>query len=821
MNRLLIITQARNLLKNKFMTLVQIGGLVIGFCIVLFLFVKVDYEYSYDTFWKDYQSIYRVALDLEYPDGRKIKSAKNFHGSTELLDEEVPGVITHCNMSRDMITVYYQDKVIQDVDWFWSDTTFFSVFERKILYSESENLFGDLHGIVISESFARKLFGDENPVNKEISLNEGWKFLVKGVFEDIPSNSFLKVDVLGSYMSLTYFMRNYDPRNQVLIDNPSFVYQKPSPYVQKRWTSSMQFRPHCYIRFENNKNIAELETATSEAIKKVGLPESLINSRMKFIYQPVASIHLHSNLDNELNTNGSAMQVNFLMIIAMVVLVVCLVNYINLSTISTISERKSYSIRLLNGAPKLDIFLSLIIRNLFLFICALLIAVVLAFLLLRQQTPQNSLPILLIPTMACLVLFGTIITSLIPYLSIFSTPIFISLKGQSCGTKHNWNSRKMLVVAQFAITIILVISTIGIYKQMNFVINKNLGFNGSQTVFSYTPMTITNHPDIPAKLVTFRNEVQSLPGVSSFTVSSSVPGRDIRRWNENVNPVNSAEQFGASFNIVSIDNQFLDTYGISLLAGENFIDRSDWTSDEVLINRCAAEKMGFGNPVDALSSTFSIGQNSYRVKGVIENYHHVSLHHQIMPAIYFQNLQWEMSVGYYSFKLTSSNISGVMKDIEKIWERLYPGDEFVFNFSEKEFESQYCNDLNFNRILSFSAILALIISSLGLLSLSMFNTSQRIKEIGIRKVNGARISEVLVMLNKDFVKWVAIAFVIAGPIAYYALNKWLENFAYKTELSWWMFVLAGLLALGIALLTVSLQSWKAARRNPVEALRYE
>lgn len=356
---------------------------------------------------------------------------------------------------------------------------------------------------------------------------------------------------------------------------------------------------------------------------------------------------------------------------------------------------------------------------------------------------------------------------------------------------------------------------------MNFVINKNLGFNGSQTVFSYTPMTITNHPDIPAKLVTFRNEVQSLPGVSSFTVSSSVPGRDIRRWNENVNPVNSAEQFGASFNIVSIDNQFLDTYGISLLAGENIIDRSDWTSDEVLINRCAAEKMGFGNPVDALSSTFSIGQNSYRVKGVIENYHHVSLHHQIMPAIYFQNLQWEMSVGYYSFKLTSSNISGVMKDIERVWERLYPGDEFVFNFSEKEFESQYRNDLNFNRILSFSAILALIISSLGLLSLSMFNTSQRIKEIGIRKVNGARISEVLVMLNKDFVKWVAIAFVIAGPIAYYALNKWLENFAYKTELSWWMFVLAGLLALGIALLTVSLQSWKAARRNPVEALRYE
>jgi putative ABC transport system permease protein len=209
------------------------------------------------------------------------------------------------------------------------------------------------------------------------------------------------------------------------------------------------------------------------------------------------------------------------------------------------------------------------------------------------------------------------------------------------------------------------------------------------------------------------------------------------------------------------------------------------------------------------------------VKGVVENYHHVSLHYPVKPSIYLQNLQWDMSVGYYSFKLSSSDLLGTMKDIEKIWKRLYPKDEFIYFFSNKEFEAQYRSDLNFKNIITSSALLALVISCLGLLSLAIFTTKRRIKEIGIRKVNGATISEVMAMLNRDFVKWVLIAFVIATPVSWYAMNKWLESFAYKTDLSWWIFALAGLLALGIALLTVSFQSWKAATKNPVESLRYE
>ncbi len=821
MNNFTVKILIRSLLNNKLLTAIQIGGLVIGFTIVTFLLVKIKYEYSYDTFWKDSQSIYRLGLDLSYEDGRVYRSARNFEGSSELLKAEVPGIVSQCNLARDVITVYDHEKVIQNVDWFWSDTTFFNVFERKIIYKESNQLFGDVHGVAISESFAKKLFGNEDPLNKEITLNEGWKFLVKSVFEDIPGNSHIKVDVLGSYQSLNYYMRNFDNNTQKLIENPTFTYQKASPYTRSRWGSPTQFRPNCYIRLDPNVSVTTVKSAALQAMKKVGLPPNLEKSSIKFIFQPVESIHLHSNLNDELSSNGSTMQVNFLVILAMVILVVCIVNYLNLSTISAIEERKSYSIRILNGSSKISVFVSLLFKNMFLYGLALLVSVQIATIVIPLQLPMAAISGLTVLIMIIIVLSGALISTLIPFLLVFSTPIFLSLKGQSVALNQSWSSRKALIVLQFAISIILIICTIGIFKQMDFVMKQKLGFSGQQTIFSYTPMTMTNSPEIPSKLLTFRNEVLGLSGVNSFSVSSSVPGKEIRRIQDNVLPGNSADPFGSPFSEISIDDSFLKTYAIQLVAGDNIIERADWTSDEVIVNRLTSEAMGYKKPKDAIGSVFRIGQETYKVKGVIENYHHVSLHQPVKPSIYLQNLQWEMSVGYYSFKLNAPNVPGTIKEIEKIWKRLYPKDEFICFFSNKEFESQYQSDLNFKNILSTSALLALTISCMGLLSLAIFTTKRRTKEIGIRKVNGARVSEVLTMLNKDLVKWVAIAFVIAAPVAWFAIHAWLESFAYQTTMSWWIFIISGLLALGIALLTVSWQSWKVARRNPVEALRYE
>ncbi|WP_423129675.1 ABC transporter permease [Gaoshiqia sp. Z1-71] len=821
MNLLQLKALIRSMLKRRFLSAVQIAGLVTGFGIVFFLFAKIGYEYSYDKFWNNYRSVYRVALDLKHSDGRSIISAKNFHGSSELLDEELPGIVAHCNMAPDKITVYDRGKMIQDVDWFWSDTTFFSVFERKILYRESAQLFGDIHGVVVSESFARKLFGDENPLNREIRLNEGWRFLVKAVFEDLPANSHLKVDVLGSYQSLSYYSRNFDNRAQVLIENPTYNYSKASPYMGNRWRSATQHRPYCYIRLDENTRIAEVEAAVAPALSKVAFPDDLADSKMNFIFQPLASIHLHSNLDGELRASGSAMQVNFLIVICLVVMLVCFVNYLNLSTISTLEDRKSYAVRLINGSGRSHILFNLLLHNLLLFFASLVLAFPLAVLLVNRQLPDATISGNIITYVGLGALTGAMLTSLIPFVSVFRQQAHLLMKGIGQNAGASWSGRKVLVVVQFAITIVLLISTVGIYKQMQFVMKEQLGFSGGQTIFSYTPMSMTNHPDIPLKLATFRDEALALPGVRSFSASSSVPGRAINRRLENVMLSGSNEPFAAAFGQVSIDDQFPAAYDLKLLAGEGLRQQSNWLSDEVLLNHSAARVMGFAYPADAVGSVFSVGGHLFTIRGVIADYHHVSLHFPIQPIIYFQNLDWELSVGYYSFCIDAANAGAVAHDLSRIWEKLYPMDEFIYFFSDREFESQYRSDLSFNRILTFSALMALLISCLGLLSLAMFNTNLRVKEIGIRKVNGAKISEILAMLNRDFVKWVVVAFVIATPVAWYAMHKWLENFAYKTELSWWIFALAGLLALGIALLTVSWQSWKAATRNPVEALRYE
>ena len=821
MNNLTFKVIIRSLLKKKFLTGIQIGGLVIGFAIVLFLMEKINFERGYDSFWTGHSSIYRVGLDVSYEDGRTIRSAKNFHGASELLDAEIPGVRTHCNIGKDVVTIFNEEQKIQDVDWFWADTTFFSVFDRKIILAESNNILSDIHGIAVSESFAKKLFGNANPLNKEITVNEGWKYTIQGVFEDVPSNSHLKIDAIGSYASLNYYMRHFDNTKQILVDNPDYVYQVPSPYTQGRWRTPVQYRPHCYIRLAPNVQISEIEANLQASLKKVGLPPDLQKSKMNFIFQPVASIHLNSKLDDELGANGSTMQINFLLIIGVVVLLICLVNFLNLSTISTLEERKGYSISLLNGSPKSNILFILMFRNFVLFLIALGIAVPVAIWLISSQIPGTTISGISLAILFVVVAIGSFSTAFIPYISIFSTPVFITLKGQSQGLQQNWSSRKALVILQFAITIVLVISTIGIYRQMNFMMKEKLGFSGNQTVFSYTPMTMNGHPEIPTKLLTFKNEVLALPEISSFCVSSTVPGKTIVRSRENVAPQNASEPYASVFNEISIDEKFAATYNIPLISGENLNEHSNWQSDEVLINRSASKIMGFTNPMDAIGSSFAIGQNKYKVKGVLEDYHHESLHNQIKPTVYIQNLIWDKGVGYYSFKLNTSNISETMRKVGAIWKKLYPKEEFLFYFSNKEFEAQYQSDVKFNQVLSYSAMLALVISCLGLLSLAMFNTKQRIKEIGVRKVNGARISEVILLLNRDFIKWVAISFVIAVPIAYFAMHKWLESFAYKTTLSWWIFALAGVLALGIALLTVSWHSWRAASRNPVEALRYE
>nr|WP_299071689.1 ABC transporter permease [uncultured Allomuricauda sp.] len=812
----------RNLLKKKFLSSVKILGLIAGYGVFIFLAEKIQYETSYDQFWNESESVYRVALDVSCENGEEVVSAKNFHGSTELLDEELAEVDTHCNLSKDVVTVFNgPQQKIQNVDFIWSDPTFFEVFDREIIDAKTTSLLENIHGVAISQSFAKKLYGAENPIGKELTVNEGWKFVVDAVFEDIPENSHLKVDVVCAYKTLFYYMKNFDNTAQVLVDNPNYQYVKADPYTQKRWRAPVQYRPYCYIKLDKGFTIGSVSNKVGPLLKKVALPQNLKDATVDFIFQPIADIHLKSKLDHELSANGELTQVFFLGIIILVVLLVCLINFINLNTISTIENAKNYSIRILNGSRYGQVFQLLFIESLLFNLIAIGVSLVLAYRLIITQIPSGGISSF---TLLILVLIGALVTlvaCIVPFISVVRNKAFSIVRSGSQKLQQKWTSQKIMVTMQFSITIILIICTIGIYKQMQFVNNSELGFSGNQTLFSFTPMSMNQHPDLANKLTTFKNEVSALGGIVSFSTSSSIPGRPINRLTNQVKAIDAENPYAASFEQVSIDDAYMETYSIPLIAGGNLSYQNDWNSNDILVNRTALSHMGFANENEAVGKSISISNNNYEIRGVVEDYHHVSLHTTVKPTIYSQNLRWDHSVGFYSFRLSSNNIAGTTAQIQSIWNQLYPKEEFIFSFSNTEFEAQYLQDQRFNQILSYSTILALLISCLGLLGVALFNTKKRVKEIGVRKVNGAKIQQILFALNRDFIKWVAIAYVIACPMAWFVLDNWLESFAYKTTIGIWIYLLSGLVALIIAMLTVSWQSFKAAIANPVESLRTE
>ena len=809
-----------NIKKKKLLSLLRFGGLAIGFAVALYIFELVAVEESYDRFWEGADNIYRVALDLEHNGEQVASSARNFRGAPYLLKEEIPGIESCCAFGQDVVTAFVDEKQFNEVNWIWSDTTFFRVFDRKILIAENDDYFGDLHGVLISESFARKLYGDENPIGKKFKVNEGWEYIVKAVFEDIPSNSHFAVDAIGSYATLFYYMSNFDNVSGVLRENPEFRYTVPNPYEARSWNAPPTYRPYCYIKLAENTSIQSVIDRVPAALEKVSLPNQLVDSKLKFNFQPVRDIHLHSNLEHEFQANGSESRVRFLYITAFVVLLICAINFINLSMISTIENGKQFAIRTINGAKESGVFRLLVSENLFISIVSLAIAFVLFF-IANQSTKIVGINLFILAVLALILLATSVLSAVIPYLTALKGRQQSYLKSQTGSLPGMWSGRKVLVLFQFAITTILIVGTILINKQLSFMTNYELAFKPESTMYSTSPMSMNMKPDIVPRLQSFRDEVMAIPGVNSFAVASSVPGKEANRGIDRIWVNNAEEPVSCNFSLMSVSNQYLDVFDIKLLSGRNFRDQSNWNSEEVIISKSTSERMGFKSPADAVGAILRIGNSSRQVVGVFNDYHHLSLKNEIPLMIMEQNLNWNFAVGFYSINFNTDRTAEVLKQVSKIWEKIYPGEIASFNFTDQTFAAQYDAEQRFNHLLSIGSIIALAISCIGLFAISAFDAQKRRREVGVRKVNGAKSGQILFLLNADILKWVAISFLIAIPAAWFAGEKWLEGYAYKTELSWWIFALAGVLALGIALLTVSWQSWRAATRNPVEALRYE
>lgn len=785
---------------NKGYFIINLLGLTIGITSFILIVLWIKAETSYDKFHKNAENIYRVDY-LLYEEGILEKhSASGSHGVGKEIKNMFPEVKDYTRFYRTECIVTHEEKFFKEKNVLFAQSSFFNLFTFPLLEGKADSNLLALNHAVITEETARKYFGDENPMGKMIKIDGSLDLEVTGIVKSIPSNSHIKFDILISYENLI----------------------KNSQYWDNAWVSE---RVYSYILLAPGTKAEALQAKLPQ------VPETFIGKFMKeafflleFRLVKLTDIHLHSAVSNELEINGSYRNVVSLGIIACLVLLIAFINYINLATSRSIEKAHEVGIRKVSGALKKDLISQFLTESVLLNLIALIVSFSGVLLLLPffkhvMQSPLQIDYLIVAVLFTLLIISGSLLTGLLPAIYISRFAPGLVLKGKNPGLS-DWTGRlkNYLVVLQFTISVILIAGTITIYRQVSFMRNHNLGFNMDGIMILDGPRIIkaNSYESYMNSLESFKNDITTLSGVGDISSSSNVPGTEIKNSRVFGIPVegrNTEKRIDTYY----VDSKFFKTYGLTLLAGRNFSPTIREDSINIILNESALAYYAFEDKEAAVGKILRGGNDKVSIKGVINDFNQQSLKELPGPIAFFN----QPANTYYSIKVNMAGIDRLIPEIEKTWTSHYPDNPFNYFFLNDSYNNQYLSDLRFNKLFFASSLLAIIIACLGLSGLSAYAIARRTKEIGIRKVNGARISQVMVLLNNDFVKLVVISILIAAPVAWFAMNKWLQNFAYKTDLSWWIFAFAGLLALVIALLTVSWQSWLAASGNPVDTLRYE
>jgi putative ABC transport system permease protein len=790
----------RNLLLNKGYFIINLLGLTIGITSFILILLWIKTETSYDKFHKYANDIYRVDY-LLYEEG--ILEQHSASGSSAIGKEirnAFPEVIDYTRFTRTESLVKFGDKTFKERNILYAQSSFFDFFSFPLVTGNVDSSLLAINHAVITEETARKYFGDENPIGKMITIDGAIDFEISGIVKSIPQNSHFKFDILLSYENLIKSSRSWD----------------------NSWVSE---RVYSYILMSPGADAKALQAKLPQ------IPESFIGKFMKeafFLLEyrlvKLTDIHLHSSVSNELEVNGNYRSIIYLGIIALLVLLIAFINYINLATSRSIERAHEVGIRKVSGALKKDLISQFLTESGLLNLIALIVSLSCVFLALPffKQVMQSPLQIDYLTVLllfVTLLVSGSLFTGLLPAIYISRFAPGLVLKGET-PTGSRWINRlkNYLVVFQFTISVILIIGTITIFRQVNFMRNHDLGFDIEGLIVIDGPRILRadTYESYLNSLESFKDEIGALPMVSNITATSSVPGTEIKNSRVYGIPV-EGRNTEKKIELYYVDNNFLDTYGLTLLSGNNFGATIKEESNKIILNESALPYFGFDDAETTVGKILRGGKQEVTIKGIVNDFNQQSLKELPRPIGFFN----QPSNVFYTLKANMAGISMLIPELEKIWNSHYPGNPFNYFFLDDFYNEQYLADQRFSGLFLASSILAIIIACLGLSGLSAYSITRRTKEIGIRKTNGAGIIQVMALLNKDFVIWVTIGFIIACPIASYIMHKWLQNFAYRTELSWWIFGLAGLLALVIAVMTVSWQSWSASSRNPVEALRYE
>lgn len=803
----------RSLWKNRLFSIINVAGLALGIAAFILIFEYVAFERSVNMFHQNLPSLYRMQEsrptgDIYLQMAPAVapllqKEFKDVKAYCRVAEGSANGIITIENPGEKASVLTFREDQLA-----YADGTFFELFTFPLLYGNARTAITNPNTIALSAGKAKQYFGSEMALGKTLIVNNQFGktlYTVTAVYRDMPQNSDLEFDAILSLQTLAN-PANLNGNGWARLDGFD------GSYVTN------------FLQLNQNSDDAALEKKINTLKAKLD-PED----KSQFVLQPMAHIHLGSSMDDPYQTSGSLAFVYLLSGIAVLILVIAWFNYINLSTAASLKRAKEVGVRKVVGAGQFQLIAQFLGESFLINVTGFGLALMLVALIQKTfndftQKDFSLTGLLDNPSWmiaAALLILGALLSGSYVAFSVTSLLPVQILKASS-GTrpgpgKDNW-LRKVLVVLQFSVSVVLIIATLVLYNQLRFMQNKDLGFKGEQRL-------VINGPDLgegkflETSSAMLDDQVSALPYVKKLSHTGIVPGTyysfhasGIVRQGQKSDDAKKGYAMGI------IDDRYLSVFQIGLAAGRNFtVTEAElaWEkSKKLMINETAARQLGFESPQKAVGAMISWGE-SFEIVGVVKDYNHQGLQEAVDPIIFMPR----RSGGKLVLQISGGNMQKQLKELENLYKAAYPGNPFEYHFADQKYNEQYKTEQQYSQVFALASMLAIFIACLGLFGLASFMTEQRTKEIGIRKTLGASVAGILALVSKDFLRLVIISILIACPVAGYLTSKWLQDFAYRTTIAWWMFAGAGLLVVLIAVLTIGFQSIKAALANPVDSLR--
>lgn len=801
----------RSLLKHKFYSLLNILGLSIGLACFMLISLFIKHELTYDTFHKDADRIQRVHFraTLNGEDHIASQVGAPMAGAMKKDFPEVEDALRINDTGNWFVKRKGETSSFKEEFVLMADSNFFDFFSVNLIYGDKKNVLNRPKTLVLDQTTAKKLFGDMNPVGEVLTLDSRFDYEVTGVYEDLPDNSHFHHNILLSLTSFDWAVNN---------DN---------------WLST-NFQT--YVKLREGADPAELQAKFPQMINTYVAPliEQFLNMNMDefansgnalgFSLFPLKDIHLHSQKPDELEAGGDIKYIYIFSAVALFILVLACINFMNLATARSANRAKEVGIRKVMGVYKSQLIAQFLTEAIIITTISSIIGYAITFAALPSfnELSAKELNYFQLIEGSYLLFIGAIVlvVGLLAgsypafYLSMFR-PVEV-LKGVIKRGMKSGPIRSTLVVFQFSISIIMIIGTAVVFDQLSYIQNKKLGYEKDQILIVNDTWILRD------KITTFKEEASRNANIIEATVSSFTPTGSSSNSDLYFKNPSAAADESLVISEANVDHNFINTLGIEMAEGRFFSREFLSDSSTVVINETAAKKFGFQNPVGANLYTYE-GDNDqpiaapYKIIGVVKDFHFQSLKTDITPLVFHLN----DSRGYALFKIQMDNAKETIGFLENTWQNFVQGQPFEYTFMNERFNEIYSQEQKIGKIFTVFAILAILIACLGLFGLAAFTAEQKTKEIGIRKTLGASVPNIVNLLSKNFIKLVGISFLISVPIAYFGMNYWLEDFAYRTSIKPLTFIISGIVAIGIAWITISMQSWKAARNNPATSLRSE